>query len=260
MTNATPQSASAATDPAATPAAAPAPAATPDVNAAKPAAENTLLTDKAAAAPADKTADPAAKPADAKDPAAKTDDKKDDAKPDAKPDAKKPDDKTAEYTDFVLPDTIKANTEMMTEFGTLAKKYGLTQEAAQEFATLGAKAVSKTDDTVLNAFADLTANIAKVWEGESKADKEFGGANLDANMATAKTAIDTYATPELVSILGKYDKEKNPNGTGLGNNPEIIRLFYRLGKTISPDSALVEGKSPQETAQLSPGDKLWGKK
>lgn len=229
----------------------------PDTN---DAAKETPPADKTAVQPADKA--PGAKPAD-KDPAAADAGKKDDAKPDdKKPADAKPDDKKetlADYTDFTMPETITVNPEIMTEFSVLAKKHGLSQEAAQEFASLGAKTVQKADGVVEATFAELGQKVTTKWEGESKADKEFGGAELDANLGIAKRAVDTYATPELKAILAKFDKKDNPNGTGLGNNPEVIRLFYRLGKTISPDTELHEGTKPNG-GELSPGDRLWGKK
>ena len=43
--------------------------------------------------------------------------------------------------------------------------------------------------------------------------------------------------------------EQNPYGMGLGNHPEVIRLFYRIGKAIG-DSDIVIGdaKASDENA------------
>lgn len=233
--------------------------------AAANATKDTALTDKPAAgadAPAAKDATDkpdAAKDAAAKPDAAKADDKT--AKPDDKTkDAKDGKDTAPAYQEFVLPEDVKVNPETMGEFTTLAKKHGLPQEAAQEFANLGAKVTQKSASGLETTFTELAAAAEKQWTGESTADKEFGGAALDENLAIAKRAVDAYATPELKAILGKFDKKDNPKGTGLGNNPEFIRLFFRLGKTISPDTAFVEGKGGKDTPNLSPGDRLWGKK
>ena len=49
----------------------------------------------------------------------------------------------------------------------------------------------------------------------------------------AKKALETFGTPELRTLL---------NESGMGNNPEVIRAFYRVGKAISEDK-FVSGKA-----------------
>ena len=45
--------------------------------------------------------------------------------------------------------------------------------------------------------------------------------------------LHQYGTPELKEML---------DFTGAGNNPEIVRLFYRIGKAISDDNLVMSGK------------------
>jgi hypothetical protein len=108
---------------------------------------------------------------------------------------------------------------LVESYSAVAKELQLSQEAAQ-----------KVLSTVLPAYragqAEQQVKAATAWAESSKADKEFGGQSLDANLAVAKQALETFASKELRSLLEQ---------TGLGNHPEVIRLFYRAGKSISQD-------------------------
>jgi hypothetical protein len=193
----------AATDANSQPASAAAPAPT--------AAPSTLLTDApapAAAAPAAQPAQPAsdAKPAEGTPPA----------------DAKPADDKPIEYADFTAPEGVTLNPEAMTELKAFAAERKLSQEDAQKLVDLGAKTMQQQQ-------AALTSQIEQAqaqWSEASRTDKEFGGDKLAENVAVAKQALDQFGSPELSKML----KE-----SGLGNHPEIIRAFFRVGKAISED-------------------------
>lgn len=161
------------------------------------------------------------------------------------------------YEDFKLPGDVKLDEATMTEFTGLAKELGLSQEQAQKLAELGTKKVQGANDSQEAKLIELAATTATKWGEETKVDKEFGGAALDENLGIAKAAVDAYASPELKALLGKFDKKDNPNGTGLGNHPEVVRLFYRLGKTISSDTKLHTGEKSASSESLA--DRLYGK-
>ena len=75
--------------------------------------------------------------------------------------------------------------------------------------------------------AQQIAALREGWSESSKADNEFGGEKLAENLATAKKALDAFGSPELKQLL---------NESGLGNHPEVIRMMYRAGKSISEDT------------------------
>ena len=66
----------------------------------------------------------------------------------------------------------------------------------------------------------------------------------DANLGLAKQAIDTFGSPQLAKLIDAPSAD-NPDGLGLGNHPEVIRLFYRVGRAIS-ESDLVTGDTKIE--------------
>ena len=64
------------------------------------------------------------------------------------------------------------------------------------------------------------------WREQAVADKDFGGDKLADNLAAARRARDAFASPELTQLLEQ---------TGLGDHPEVIRLFVKTGKAMSED-------------------------
>lgn len=104
----------------------------------------------------------------------------------------------------------------------LAKKVGLNQENATSLLKDAAEILNRMD-------VETVTKQRNAWAEESRNDKEFGGAALDANLAIAKKALDTYGTLEIRQLL---------ETTGLGNNPEMIRFFWRVGRTLTEDGTV----------------------
>lgn len=218
--------------------AAPATDATPvaDTNATAAAADATNPDAASASTDANKPAEGDAKPAEGD---AKPDDstKDDDA-------AKAPEKVVPEkYEDFTLPEGVAPNPETITQFTTLAKELELSQEQAQKLADIGAGIVKSNTE----AQANVLREAVNGWREQSATDKEFGGDKFTENLAVAKTALDTFGTPELKDLLVK---------SGLGNHPEILRAFYRAGKSISEDKVIPGGFG--STSTKSPADRLYG--
>jgi len=174
------------------------------------------------AAPAADPNKPADKPAEGSEAGAKpaegegASDKSKDGKTD------KAKDGAPEKYEFKFPEGVQADEALLGEFTPLAKELGLNQEGAQKLVDLYAKAQGQAMKTV----TDHWDNLNKEWVGKVNSDKEYGGADLDKNVAVAKLAIDKFGTPELKEAL---------NLTGVGNHPEVVRFFYRVGKAISDD-------------------------
>lgn len=107
-------------------------------------------------------------------------------------------------------------------YASLAKKYGMNQENATSLLKDAAGILNRMD-------VETVTKQRNAWAEESRNDREFGGAALDANLAIAKKALDTYGTPEIRQLL---------ETTGLGNNPEMIRFFWRVGRTLTEDGTV----------------------
>ncbi len=58
------------------------------------------------------------------------------------------------------------------------------------------------------------------WAHATKADPEIGGRNLAQSLQDARYGLDRFGDPELYDYL---------DDSGLGNHPEVIRMFKRAG-------------------------------
>jgi hypothetical protein len=112
------------------------------------------------------------------------------------------------------------DSETMSTFAEVAKELGLTQDSAQKILDRMAPQMAQRQQAQIEA-------IRTEWVEASKTDAEFGGDKIAENLAVAKKALDQFGTPELRALL---------NESGLGNHPEIIRMMYRAGKSISEDT------------------------
>ena len=142
-----------------------------------------------------------------------------------------------EKYDFKFPEGSYVDSEVMSEFEEVAKELGLSQEKAQRIADFAPRLSSIMQAKQLEAIEAASVE----WQKNAVSDKEFGGDKLQENLAVAKKALDAFASPEMRAMLGKYDAKENPTGTGLGNHPEIIRMFYRVGQKLSEDSVVLGG-------------------
>ena len=143
------------------------------------------------------------------------------------------------YEDFAVPDGKQFDPEVISAYKEVAKELNLSQDKAQQFLDKMAPVIDARNQQRVEA-------LKESWSEASKADKQFGGDNLDANLATAKKALDSFGTPELKSMLQE---------TGLGNHPEVIRLLYQAGKAMSDDKIVTGKASPQDTRSLA--DRLY---
>lgn len=131
------------------------------------------------------------------------------------------------YTAFTDVNGQEYAPESVQQFTEAAKSAGLSQEKAQ---ALFQAMVPTAREHMMN---DLRSK-AQQWAKDCEKDPEIGGASFGANKAVAISAYQHFATPELRAIL---------NASGLGNHPEVVRHFYRLGKTMQQDTGVHGGAS-----------------
>lgn len=142
-----------------------------------------------------------------------------------------------EKYEFTVPDGESITPEVMEAYSAAAKDLKMSQADAQKMLVAMAPALRA------NAATQHTKAV-EAWSASSKADQEFGGTNLKENLGVAKQAVETFASQGLRTLLEE---------SGLGNHPEVIRMFYRVGKSISQDR-LVTGtrnvSAPSDPAKI----------
>lgn len=143
-----------------------------------------------------------------------------------------------EYEDFDAPEGVELDPEALGKFKEIAKANNLSQDQAQQYVGIAAELIQKQQDALVG---EVLA-IREKWVADAKADAEFGGEQLDANLAVAQRGLDAYATPELRKLFDE---------TGLGNHPEIIRTFVKIGKTVAEDKIVSGGTTATPQADLA---------
>jgi hypothetical protein len=139
-----------------------------------------------------------------------------------------------EKYEFKAPEGFVVDEALAAEFTPVLKDLGLTQEQADKLSPSARRSSSRPSTPRCRRRSALGYAGCKDWPTVAKADKEFGGDKFAENLATVKAARDQFATPELRKLL---------ETTPLGNHPEMVRLFYRIGKAISPDGYVPGGKT-----------------
>jgi hypothetical protein len=185
-------------------AAAAVPVAIPAATSSDPSLVASVLTDEAVA-PATATTDPAVKT----DPAAPVDPKAVEVKP-------------TEFTDFTLPDGLKADDPALAGFKEEASKLGLSQEQAQALVSKVGMHFAGLAEANTAAWLQVNAD----WQSQLKADKEFGGANFEPMKISVSKLFDDYVGH--VNSPERKDLNQALLLTGAGNNPAIVRAWARI--------------------------------
>lgn len=109
-----------------------------------------------------------------------------------------------------------------------AKQNGFSVEQAQKLVDRESAVVSRVE----SAQRAHLEEMSKTWVKESQADKEFGGEAFNTNVELAKRVVERFGTDNFKKML---------NDSGFGNNPEVLRIFTRIGKTMAEDTLVIPG-------------------
>ncbi|HCB1653157.1 TPA: peptidase [Citrobacter farmeri] len=148
-----------------------------------------------------------------------------------KPAEKKEDDKpegAPEKYEFQAAEGVELDTEALRDFEPVARDLNLTNEQAQKLVDVYPKILAGVQQRQVEAWQQTTEQ----WAADVKADKEIGGDKLPSNLSAAQRALDQFGTPELKTYL---------NDTGLGNHPDLVKAFVKIGKAMSEDKVLSGG-------------------
>jgi hypothetical protein len=141
--------------------------------------------------------------------------------------------------EFEFPEGMSVNQAEVDEFKAAAAELNLDAEGAKKLVALRTKYAQQQ--------ADAFEQQVNGWADDAKADKEFGGDKFDENLGVAKKALDSLGTDALKELL---------KTSRMGNHPEVIRFFCRVGKAMSEDSFVRPGATTG--ANKSAADTIYG--
>lgn len=159
---------------------------------------------------------------------------------DKKNDANKSDVGAPEKYEFKAPEEGQELDKGALEvFEPIARELNLNNEQAQKLVDVYG---SKIMPAINKQLAEGWQKQTEQWAETVKADKELGSTE---SIGAAQKAMDKFGSPELKQYLEE---------SGLGNHPELIRIFAGVGKAMSEDG-LVTGNS---NGSKSAADVLFG--
>ncbi|MCK0923729.1 hypothetical protein BFR80_006485 [Acinetobacter pittii] len=152
-----------------------------------------------------------------------------------------PAEQPVQYTDFQMPEGFTLNPEDQTVLHELGQQFKMPQEAVQKLVDLGVQMQQRQVQEQLKTVAS--------WVDAAKADKEYGGENLQKNLLTAQRAFSLPRGDKISNILHK---------SGLGNHPDVIGFMTEVSKLLEPDT-MTTGQGTN-TAGATLGKILYGDK
>ncbi len=126
-----------------------------------------------------------------------------------------------EDIDLTPPEGFELDAEVGDAFKQFAVENNLTKEQVKTLTDMQVKLYEKQ--------TAAHADKVKEWGESLASNKEIGGPKLQENLGYARAAINEFFSPEAKQMLDL---------TGLGNHPDFVVGFVRLGK------AMGEGPSP----------------
>lgn len=142
-----------------------------------------------------------------------------------------------EAYDLKVADGMVLDTDALAIAEPVLRDLNLTNEQAQKLTDAYSQILPKVAERYQ---AEQTTQITQqraAWAAEAKADPEIGGANWDASITASAKALD-----HLGATAGSPFRQLL-NDSGLGNHPEMIRMFAKIGKSIGEDADFVSSSA-----------------
>jgi hypothetical protein len=148
--------------------------------------------------------------------------------------------------DVKLPDGSLLDAKQVEEVVAFAKANNLSNEQAQDLLNRENETVSAYQKTQESTFEETKAG----WVDAVMNDKELGGQGFNQSVEFAHRALEKFGSVELKETLDK---------TGLGNHPELVRVFSRIGKAMADDT-LVSANASNASTKKSMEEVFYGAK
>jgi hypothetical protein len=123
---------------------------------------------------------------------------------------------------ITLPDGITVDPNLMESFTGQMRELDATQEQAQKLADLQLQNIQQVSEMQLKAWE----TVQTTWREAAESDEEYGKGKYDENLVIARSAVRQIGGTALSTALEE---------TGMGNHPEFIRFFWRVGNAIRED-------------------------
>ena len=158
-----------------------------------------------------------------------------------------------EAYDLEAPGGFSIDPQALAAATPVFKELGLSNEQANKLMPVAAKFAAGLSDKLNAQILSQVHADRKAWLDTAMADQEIGGANWKQTLAKGAFALDNLGFPKGSPFRVLLDE------SGLGNHPEMIRAWAKVGRAIGEDGDFVRGagnpRSRRDTAEtLYPDD------
>lgn len=129
---------------------------------------------------------------------------------------------TQDHFNFSIPEHIDIDQKALEDFRPVAESMRISPQNMQSLVDIAID----MHDRAQTSQKEQEETLNTQWIEKTKNDPDIGGVHLQNSVATAQHALQSFASPELISIL---------DHTGLGNHPDMVKMFCAIGKAISED-------------------------
>lgn len=160
--------------------------------------------------------------------------------------AKPSDDKkqTEIQYDLKLSENSLLDPAKVDEVKAYAKSKNLSPEQAQD--------LLNREEALLKSFVneqqEEIKKASEEWKKQALLDKEIGGENFNKNVEFAHRAMKRFGNETLTKYLDE---------SGLGNHPDVIRMFMKIGQSMAEDKII--GSNSQGGQKKSLEEVFYGK-
>lgn len=127
------------------------------------------------------------------------------------------------------PDGVTIDARALELATPVFKALNLSNEQAQTLVPVAAEWAQAIRAQGEQQMLEHVAAERKAWFESARKDAEIGGSRFDTSVSLAAKALDTLGFPKGSPFRALLDD------SGLGNHPEMIRAFARVGRAVAED-------------------------
>jgi hypothetical protein len=130
---------------------------------------------------------------------------------------------------LTAPEGMSLDPEAVAAATPVLRELGLSNEQANKLVPVAGQFAQGIMDKSNRAILAQVQADRKAWLDSARADPEIGGRHWDATLDTASRALDALGFARGSPFRVLLDE------SGLGNHPEMIRAFKKVGEAIGED-------------------------
>ncbi len=136
---------------------------------------------------------------------------------------------------LTAPEGLTLDAQAIEAATPMFRELGLSNDAANKLMPVAAQFAQGITEKINQQIISQVQTERKAWLDSARADPEIGGAHWNRTIATAASALDSLGLARGSPFRVLLDE------SGLGNHPEMIRAFAKVGQAIGEDNDFTRG-------------------